>query len=657
MKKTIIMLFCLSMILSVSALVTDTRITTEYGNFTNSLYAAAIYDNGVLLSNTYAPLTGFSAENITSGTFADARISSAATWNAKAQTGASAVCAYGIANITTSSSGVPTVTCSAQQGTSNLIDVTSANTYIEVTGTTNKTLTFSETVLNATIATALATTYYNVTSVGTVTGTPQGALSGIQVEDLISYNVSEASSDMDFRMNVTRADLTTFNQIIIEYNTSSTEVDVIDVQVWEGAEWESYGHLTGTGGLWAEVVFTSSDGATHVIANNMQIRFVTTNIGSRTDKWKFDRVTVTKGVAAASGTELDPHAIYRDGTKPLTANWNAGEFNITAQDILVDEAKISGGFGSAGITMTDGSYWGDGNIYILGNLTAVNVNQVTTNGSIIPTPTNTYHLGNSSNVWLDAYATTFYQNGATLASLYAPIAVGNWAGNQSVYINTTQLDNTTIIRTVNGSWIVAAVGNWSGNISSYQLKTAANVTYNGNGTAGYIRRTTNTTNENNSIMYDNGSDVKINGYTILINSGFNAANLTSGNVSLIRGGTGTTNFIAGVVVSLTDTSTVPLTTISYNDNYLAKWKNFVLNTSIVYDNGTYVGIGTTAPDSVLDVHGNINSTGNISISNCVTLAGFWTVCGNSTDMTVKNSTGTAFMRFNTTAGSCFGAGC
>jgi len=114
MKKTIIMLFCLSMILSVSALVTDTRITTEYGNFTNSLYAAAIYDNGVLLSNTYAPLTGFSAENITSGTFADARISSAATWNAKAQTGASAVCAYGIANITTSSSGVPTVTCSAQ---------------------------------------------------------------------------------------------------------------------------------------------------------------------------------------------------------------------------------------------------------------------------------------------------------------------------------------------------------------------------------------------------------------------------------------------------------------------------------------------------------------------------------------------------------------
>jgi hypothetical protein len=48
---------------------------------------------------------------------ADAYVASASTWSAKANSGSSAVCTYGIANVTLNSAGVPTVTCAAQQGT------------------------------------------------------------------------------------------------------------------------------------------------------------------------------------------------------------------------------------------------------------------------------------------------------------------------------------------------------------------------------------------------------------------------------------------------------------------------------------------------------------------------------------------------------------
>jgi hypothetical protein len=406
----------------------------------------------------------------------------------KAQIGSSAACTYGVANLTLNAQGVPTVTCSAQQGANNLIDVTSANTYIAVSGTTNKTLTFN--------ASTMVTTYYNATAVAVVTGTPQGSVTGLQVYDNIPYNVSEALSDVDF--NVTFTGVTNFNQIIIRYKSVAGENHDMNVYLWDytSNSWEGYqllGHTNGVYNIISIGVFDPNDHASAI--NTPRIRFETTNTGGSTDKWNFDLVQIAQGQGTPSSVETDPFSIHKDGTTPLTANWNAGAFNITAQDVLVDEIKVSGGFGSTGVTLNNGDYWGDGNIYILGNLTAVNVAQITTNGSIIPVPTNTYNLGNSSNVWLDAYATTFYEGGNALNKKYltqagAVTALGNWSADKASYSTTSAANllyapilatwnNITGLQSANSTQLTLN-GQFFNNITGLQSANSTQLTWNGN---------------------------------------------------------------------------------------------------------------------------------------------------------------------------------
>jgi hypothetical protein len=64
------------------------------------------------------------------------------------------------------------------------------------------------------------------------------------------------------------------------------------------------------------------------------LRFVTTNTGASTDKWQFDYITLSQGVASQVGIELDPRAVHKDGSTPLTANWNVGLYNITASNFI-----------------------------------------------------------------------------------------------------------------------------------------------------------------------------------------------------------------------------------------------------------------------------------------------------------------------------------
>jgi hypothetical protein len=518
MKKTLFIIMLLSFSSLSYALITDTSVTSVTGNFTG-----IIYENGTALSSRYAPILA-TYNNITGLN------------STKAQIGSSAACTYGVANLTLNAQGVPTVTCSAQQGANNLIDVTSANTYIAVSGTTNKTLTFN--------ASTLVTTYYNATAVAVVTGTPQGSVVGLQVYDNIPYNVSEVLSDVDF--NVTFTGVTNFNQVIIRYKSVAGENHEMSVYLWDyvTSSWEGYqllGHTNGVYNIISIGVFDPSDHASAI--NAPRIRFETTNIGASTDKWNFDLVQIAQGQGTPSSIETDPFSIHKDGTTPLTANWNAGAFNITAQDVLVDELKVSGGFGSTGITINNGDYWGDGNLYILGNLTAVTLTSQIFNASNLPSINNTWTLGNSSNLWLAAYATTYYENNVALNLKYAPILatynnittmnttlqskgssnltltqiqanIGNWSGNQSSYSTTSAAsllyapilatyNNITTMNTTlqsKGSsnltltQIQANIGNWSADKDSYASKIYANIT--GSGTANAITIWSNGTNVN-----------------------------------------------------------------------------------------------------------------------------------------------------------------
>lgn len=181
---------------------------------------------------------------------------------------------------------------------------------------------------------ALATTYYNSSSSSVVTGTPQGASTNINAYDIISYNISEASSDILYYVNFTG--VTGLNQIVIRYLTIAGETHSVALEVWDygSSTWEGYAALTTTGGIYNIKTIGVFDEDDHITGGIVQLRLSTTNAGGSTDKWQWDWITISNGPAIPSGTEIDPYSIHKDGTIPLTANWDAGAFNITADTFI-----------------------------------------------------------------------------------------------------------------------------------------------------------------------------------------------------------------------------------------------------------------------------------------------------------------------------------
>lgn len=175
-----------------------------------------------------------------------------------------------------------------------------------------------------------ATTYYNATLITVVTGTPQGTNTSINSYNGVAYNVSEAASDLDLILNFTVDD--TINQFVIRYKTAASEPHGAYAYLWDydDGAWESYGLLSNTEGEYTMRVFGVFDSSKHVSSGKVAMRIYMDNgPPSQTHKWSFDWITVSKGIATPSGTEIDPLSIHRSGDVPLTGNWAAGNFNIT----------------------------------------------------------------------------------------------------------------------------------------------------------------------------------------------------------------------------------------------------------------------------------------------------------------------------------------
>ena len=70
----------------------------------------------------------------------------------------------------------------------------------------------------------------------------------------------------------------------------------------------------------------------------------------------------------------------------------------------------------------------------------------------------------------DTYGNATYYVQGTLNNLSLSqivSSIGNWSSDKPNYVNTTALDNASIIRSANTSWVSTAVGNWSLDKSSY----------------------------------------------------------------------------------------------------------------------------------------------------------------------------------------------
>ena len=175
----------------------------------------------------------------------------------------------------------------------------------------------------------LITTFFNASTILNVTGVSQGTIGDIRAYDSLSYNVSEVNSDIDFRVNFTG--ITTFNQLIVRYKSDSTESHTMTIDLWNYVEgtWESY-RTVGNSPDYNIMTMAVFDEAEHISGGVVQVRFYSNNAGGSTHKHQFDWVAISKGSATPSSSETDPYSVHKDGTTPLTGNWNAGLFNITA---------------------------------------------------------------------------------------------------------------------------------------------------------------------------------------------------------------------------------------------------------------------------------------------------------------------------------------
>jgi hypothetical protein len=192
--------------------------------------------------------------------------------------------------------------------------------------------------------TKLATAYYNASTVQAIVGTTAGSIEDIQTYNDISYNVSEVNSNpgFDFRVNFTG--VSNFNQIILRFNTLNVASESINVQLWDytTSTWEGYATLTAVTGYNVKTIGVY-DNSSHASGGIVQMRFFLNSMGANTHKFEFDWVAIANGFSTPSGAEIDPLSIHKDGTTQLTANWDAGAFNITAQSIFANNICYSNG--------------------------------------------------------------------------------------------------------------------------------------------------------------------------------------------------------------------------------------------------------------------------------------------------------------------------
>ena len=177
----------------------------------------------------------------------------------------------------------------------------------------------------------LITTYYNASAIQAKTGTGQGAIGDLQTYNGVAYNISEVNSDFDLRVNFTS--VTGANQLVYRYKSEDDEPHIMHVQIWDYGDsaWEGYAEEGAREhfGIFTYGIYDEDD---HISGGLVQVRFYTTNGAPQTThKWQFDWVTITDGPATPSSSESDPFSVRKDGTTPLTANWDAGAYNITAQ--------------------------------------------------------------------------------------------------------------------------------------------------------------------------------------------------------------------------------------------------------------------------------------------------------------------------------------
>jgi hypothetical protein len=162
-----------------------------------------------------------------------------------------------------------------------------------------------------------------------------------------------------------------------------------------------------------------------------------------------------------------------------------------------------------------------------------------------------------------------------------------------------------VIGTIRSTGLITTTATFLGNIS-----INGTMAHTGTGTTNYITKWTGTTSLGNAMLYDTGTGVGVGttapAYTLDVNGSLRASNIVA-----------TTATIANLAIgNLTTTTGTTMPSGTGTASYMAKWISAanIGASSILYDSGTSIGIGTTSPISKLHV-----STVGASVDNAISI--------------------------------------
>ncbi len=552
-------------------------------------------------------------------------------------------------------------------------------------------LNFSETALNASIdARTVSITYYP-SDIDTIVGTNTGGnLVSATYRDGIYYNVSEVAGTPGWRVDVNFTGIVNFDSILLMeyYNGGVLGHDVlVQLYDWTGADWEDYYTITNQEGQVSSFI-PVYDPVSHISGTGeVSVRFYHVQAGVTTHRFYLDMINLQDGFTSLTNAEHDslsgrdsvlnhPWALDRNGTKELTNNWEVGGWNITNISQVgigtnepthtlnvvgtmnvtgvsyLNDTEFNNGWLNNGVSILDGSIYAQ--ILYVYNITALNINNLVSNGSIFPAFDNIYALGNSTHRWTYLHLSkganisgTVYLNGQNLTQEIENLNATNYWNRSGTNLFPRYIGDNVGIGTTN-PFVKFQVDDTNGRMFFDGSAAASNNFVLQNTAAGgrqYSLRTTNTgllhirdDTAGAERVTVNGSSGNVGIGTATPQTKLELYNSSATNQELLRltnpdgGG-------AGTKIAFYQSEEVGNITSMWGGSYwqlrLGTQNN---GNTIVLNNGN-VGIGTTSPTIKLTIDGS-GLTNGILLKDTTANYGFlgthaaWTGAGTSTNLTL-----------------------
>jgi len=448
-------------------------------------------------------------------------------------------------------------------------------------------------------------------------------------------NVGVATTDPQYTLDVTgTARITSLGagatDTVVTHATGVFQTRTIDTRVW-GAT------LVDGSSLTSNYLTKASDSDT--ITNSL-LYDTGTNLGLATTDPQYKLQVVgtlqatdfysgdgTQGASATTGGATFKDGLYVSGsitagvggtgTATYIPKWSDSS-TLTNSLIFDDGTNIGIGTTDPGKTLevagdikvTGGDIEGANSINL--NIGVTNPTAITSKGHVFPEATNTYDLGSSDLYWGSLYvsgSTIFYESTGDDAT----ISFNDTSDQFEFNIG----GSDTFI--LDGSGLTASGTITFSDYSAGVLQTNGSGVVSANlGTANYVPKWNATGLSTTSNLYDDGTNLGIG----LTNPTYKldvtgtarvSSTLTIGSIASVADNNAVLTSDSGIIKYIDSTNWDKNSSDDFSStattNYLPKMSgaSSVAN-SVAYDDGTNIGIGTTAPSSLLDVAGKLETT-------------------------------------------------